>query len=157
MGAYEIVKILHILGAAVLFGTGLGIAFFMLVADRRGDIAGIVATTRIVVLADFLFTATAAVLQPITGAALVELTGGSFGDSWVAASLLLYVVIGACWLPVVSLQMRIRDLAVAAQRTNQPLPDAYHRLMHIWFLLGWPAFIAILAIFVLMVAKPVLW
>ena len=114
MGAYEIVKVLHILGAAVLFGTGIGIAFFMFIADRRGDIAGIVATTRIVVLADFLFTATAAVLQPITGALLVEFTGGSFGDSWVAGSLILYVVIGACWLPVVWLQMRIRDLAVDA-------------------------------------------
>ncbi len=114
MGAYEIVKVMHILGAAVLFGTGMGIAFFMFIADRRGDIAGIVATTRIVVLADFLFTATAAVLQPITGAVLVEFTGASFGESWVAGSLVLYVVIGACWLPVVWLQMRIRDLAVDA-------------------------------------------
>ena len=155
MDLYLALKFLHVIGAAILFGTGLGIAFFQFRAGRKESPAAIAATLRTVVVADYLFTATAAVLQPVTGLLLAHLRGLSLDQSWIAASLALYVLIGACWLPVVVLQIRMRDLA---QRTvaagASALPPRYHRLARIWFWLGWPAFLAMLAIFWLMIAKP---
>lgn len=157
MDIYVFFKLVHVLGAAVLFGTGLGIAFFMFSADRGGDVGPIAATLRSVVVADFLFTATAVVLQPVTGVALALERGYSLIEDWIAASLVLYVVVGLCWLPVVRLQMQMRDLARAAAENRAALPDAYHRKMRIWFWLGWPAFSGVIAIYWLMVAKPDLW
>src|ERR687884_1839606 len=145
MDLYALLKLLHVLGATVLFGTGLGIAFFMLVAHRTGDAAAVAQTAGTVVLADFLFTATAVVAQPITGAALAYMAGYSLLDDWIALSLALYVFTGACWLPVVWLQMRMRDLAVAAARAGRPLPPRYHAYFRAWFALGWPAFTAVIA------------
>lgn len=155
MDWYLFVRLVHILGAAILFGTGIGIAWFMLFADRTHDARVIAATARIVVGADMIFTATAALLQPVTGSVLVYWAGHSFLDLWVWLSIVLYLVIGACWLPVVWLQIRMRNLAEAAIAMNAPLGEEYHRYMRIWFLLGWPAFTSIIAIFGLMVFKPV--
>ena len=155
MDFYLALKFLHVIGAAVLFGTGLGIAFFQFRAGRKENPAAIAATLRTVVVADYLFTATAAVLQPVTGILLVHLRGVSLDQTWIAASLALYVLIGACWLPVVVLQIRMRDLAQRAVAAGEPeLPPRYHRLARVWFWLGWPAFLAMLAIFWLMIAKP---
>ncbi len=150
-------KLLHVLGAAVLFGTGLGIAFFMLMAHRSGDPAAIAHTGRVVVLADFLFTATAVVAQPITGAALAHRAGYALSEDWIVLSLALYMLTGACWLPAVRLQMRMRDLAAEAARTGRPLPPDYRRCFRLWFALGWPAFTAVIGIFWLMLARPRLW
>jgi uncharacterized membrane protein len=148
-------KVLHVVGAAILFGTGLGIAFFQFRANRRESPAAIAATLRTVVIADYLFTATAAVLQPITGLLLVQLRGYELGQTWIALSLALYVLIGLCWLLVVVLQIRMRDLAEAAVAAGEPaLPPRYHALARLWFWLGWPAFLSMLAIFWLMIAKP---
>jgi len=154
MTAYLALKFLHIVGAAVLLGTGAGIAFFMLMAHRTGDAAVIAATAHIVVIADYLFTATAVVAQPITGLLLVQTAGYRLDEGWIIASLLLYGVTGAFWLPVVWIQMRMRDLAKAAAALGEPLPSAYHRLYKIWFAFGFPAFAAVLAIFWLMIARP---
>jgi uncharacterized membrane protein len=154
MSLYLALKFLHVVGAAILFGTGLGIAFFLLRAERREDPAAIAATLRTVVVADYVFTATAAIAQPVTGLALVHLGGYSLADTWIAASLVLYVAIGACWLPVVWLQIKMRDLAEQAAATRTALPARYHRLARLWFWLGWPAFLSMLAIFWLMIAKP---
>lgn len=151
---YFVLKYLHVIGASVLLGTGAGIAFFMLVAHLRRDPAVIAGTARIVVLADFVFTATAVVVQPITGVALAWRVGYSLTDGWIALSILLYLVTGAFWLPVVWMQVRMRDLAVAAVRNGTPLPVAYHRLFRTWFIFGFPAFAAVLAIFWLMIARP---
>ena len=148
-------KVLHVVGAAVLFGTGLGIAFFQFRANRRESPAAIAATLRTVVIADYLFTAAAAVLQPLTGLLLVHLRGYALSQTWIEVSLALYVLIGACWLPVVVLQIRMRDLAEAAVAAGEPaLPARYHALARVWFWLGWPAFLSMLAIFWLMIAKP---
>jgi uncharacterized membrane protein len=148
-------KFLHVVGAAILFGTGLGIAFFQFRANRKESPAAIAATLRIVVIADYLFTATAAVLQPMTGLLLVHLRGYDLGQTWIALSLALYVLIGLCWLPVVVLQIRMRDLAEAAVMEGETtLPPRYHALARVWFWLGWPAFLSMLAIFWLMIAKP---
>jgi len=151
---YLAVKFLHLIGAAILFGTGLGIAFFLFRAERKEQPAAVAATLRTVVVADYVFTATAAIAQPLTGLVLVHLGGYALGETWIWASLALYVVIGACWLPVVVLQIRMRDLAEAAVAASATLPPAYRRLSRLWFWLGWPAFLSVLAIFWLMVAKP---
>ena len=151
---YLVLKFLHIIGAAVLLGTGAGIAFFMLMAHLDGRPAVVAGVSRIVVTADFLFTATAVVVQPITGALLAWTVGYSLWDGWILLSIALYIFIGAFWLPVVWMQMRMRDLAVAADRDSAPLPPAYHRLFWTWFAFGFPAFGAILVIFWLMIARP---
>ena len=153
---YLALKYVHVIGAAVLLGTGAGIAFFMLVAHLRGNVEEIAGVARTVVIADFLFTATAVVIQPITGVLLAWEAGYSLWDRWIFYSIVLYGVTGAFWLPVVWMQMRMRDLAVAAIRLKAPLPPAYHRLFWTWFAFGFPAFAAVLAIFWLMIARPAL-
>ncbi|UAL09641.1 DUF2269 family protein [Caulobacter segnis] len=154
MDLYGLVKAVHIVGAAVLLGTGAGIAFFMLMAHRTRQPVLIAHTAGIVVLADFVFTTSAVIAQPVTGAVLAHLAGLPLSTGWVATSLALYVVTGLCWLPVVWIQMRLRRLAQAAVEAGQPLPLAYDRLFRIWFLLGFPAFAAVLGIVWLMVVKP---
>ena len=151
---YLLLKMVHIIGAAVLLGTGAGIAFFMLVAHLRGDPREVAGVARTVVLADFLFTASAVILQPITGTWLAWSSGYSLREGWIAASIVLYLVVGAFWLPVVWMQMRMRDLAVHAVATDAKLPAEYHRLFWWWFAFGFPAFAAVLMIFWLMIARP---
>jgi uncharacterized membrane protein len=151
---YFILKYVHVIGASVLLGTGAGIAFFMLLGHLTAKPVIVAAIARIVVVADFLFTATAVVVQPVTGIALAWHMGWSLWEGWIAVSILLYLVIGAFWLPVVWMQTRMRDLAIEAAATNQPLPPAYHTLFWWWFAFGFPAFTSVLAIFWLMIAKP---
>ena len=157
MTSYLVLKFLHVIGATVLLGTGAGIAFFMLLAHRSGDPVVIAGVARIVVIADFLFTATAVAAQPITGILLAWNMGFSLWESWIAASIVLYFFTGAFWLPVVWMQIRMRDLAAHAAATGEPLPPLYHRLFRLWFAFGFPAFGAVLAIFWLMMTKPQLW
>lgn len=157
MELFVLLKYLHLLGATVLFGTGLGIAFFMFMADRSGDIALIAGTARIVIVADFLFTATAVVLQPVTGMGMVHLAGYDLSESWIVTSLGLYVLTGLFWLPVVWLQLQMKRMADTVLATGTSLPVRYTRFMRLWFWSGWPAFISVLAIFYLMQTKPVLW
>ncbi len=154
MTLYFALKFLHVIGAAVLLGTGAGIAFFMLLAHRTGDAATIAGIARIVVIADFLFTATAVVAQPVTGLLLARKVGYTLSEGWIVLSMLLYLVTGAFWLPVVWMQMRMRDLAAAAACEARPLPIEYNRLFRLWFAFGFPAFAAVLGIFWLMIAKP---
>jgi uncharacterized membrane protein len=151
---YFVLKYLHIVGAAVLLGTGSGIAFFMLAAHLGGKPSVIAGVARIVVIADFIFTATAVVAQPITGSLLVRHVGYSFWEGWIVWSLVLYVITGALWLPVVWMQIRLRDLASIAAAKGSPLPPEYHRIFWLWFAFGIPAFMAVAAIFWLMIAKP---
>ena len=154
MTTYYLLKFLHLIGATVLLGTGAGIAFFMLMAHRTGDAATIAATARIVVIADWLFTATAVVAQPITGLLLVRHVGYALTEGWILASIALYFVTGAFWLPVVWMQARMRDLAAGAAAAGADLPERYHRLYRWWFAFGFPAVAAVLAIFWLMIARP---
>ncbi|WFU50754.1 DUF2269 family protein [Sinorhizobium terangae] len=151
---YFLLKYLHLIGASVLLGTGAGIAFFMLLAHRTGRAEVIAAVARIVVVADFLFTATAVIVQPITGVALAWHVGYALTEGWILLSLLLYVVTGAFWLPVVRMQMQMRRLAETAHKGNEPLPKRYHQLFRLWFAFGFPAFGAVLAIFWLMITRP---
>jgi uncharacterized membrane protein len=150
----ELLLLLHVVGATVLFGTGAGIAFFMVVAHRTGDPRLIAHVAETVVIADTIFTATAAVLQPVTGYVLAQTIGWSLTEGWIALSLLLYVVTGIFWLPVVWIQIRLRNLARAATVNDAPLPPAYFRLYRIWFACGFPAFFAVIGILWLMINKP---
>lgn len=151
-----LLKLAHILSAAVLFGTGAGIAFFMLWAHRTRDPATVAAVGRIVVTADFIFTASAVVIQPVTGIALAILLDWPLTAPWLLATYALYAISGACWLPVVGIQIRMARLARAAAEAGQPLPPAYRRLFRWWFALGFPAFFAVLAIYAIMISKPAL-
>jgi uncharacterized membrane protein len=151
---HVVLKLIHVLGAMVLFGTGLGIAFFMVMAHRTRDAALIAHTARTVVIADAVFTATAVVVQPVSGAALMWLLGYSWREPWIVGSLALYLLAGLCWLPVVWIQMRLRNIAADAARRGEPPSAEYRKLFRIWFWLGWPAFLAVIAILVLMIAKP---
>lgn len=153
---YLFVKWMHVVSSTALFGTGAGIAFFFLRAHRTGDVRIMASVGREVVLADMVFTATAVVLQPVTGIALALIAGYPLSSPWLLFSILLYGLIGCCWLPVVWLQIRMRDLAVDATYNGQPLPVLYEIYYRRWFMLGWPAFIGVLIIFYLMVAKPAL-
>lgn len=147
-------KWIHILSSTLLFGTGLGIAFFMWVAHLRGDVRVIAATARTVVIADACFTAPAVVLQLASGLWLMHLMRLPPSLHWIQLALLLFVLVGACWLPVLWLQIRARNLAMKAVEEGTPLPAAYYRVMRWWFWLGWPAFLGVIAIFWLMVMKP---
>ena len=151
---YFVLKYLHIVGAAVLLGTGSGIAFFMLVAHIQGKPAVVAAVGRIVVIADFVFTASAVIVQPITGLLLVQNVGYAITEGWIMWSLVLYVFTGLFWLPVVWMQMRLRDLAAHAAEHNEPLPAAYHTIFLWWCAFGVPAFAAVAIILWLMIARP---
>lgn len=153
---YFLVKYIHIIGAAVLLGTGAGIAFFMLMAHLRGDPREIAGVARTVVLADFLFTASAVIVQPVTGTWLAWSSGYSLWTGWILLSIALYFITGAFWLPVVWMQMRMRTLAIEAADHGAPLPPQYHQLFRWWFAFGFPAFGAVLGIFWLMIARPAL-
>jgi len=152
---YLTLKWIHILSSTLLLGTGLGIAFFMWMAHLTRDPRQIATTARVVVIADALFTAPAVIVQLGSGLWLAWLLHLPLTVFWVGTALLLFFVIGICWLPVVWLQARARDLARAAAETGVPLPPAYARVMRWWFWLGWPAFISVIAIFWLMVNKPI--
>jgi uncharacterized membrane protein len=157
MSAYAALKFVHVVSSTVLFGTGLGTAFFMWVSHRSGNVPAIANAARVTVLADWLFTTPAVIVQPLSGVALMYVVGYPWTTSWLLLAILLYVIAGACWLPVVALQLRVRTLSLAAWLSHAALPDEYHRCMRWWFALGWPAFLAVLGTFWLMVAKPTLW
>ena len=145
---------LHVIGACVLLGTGSGIAFFMLMAHRSGRPSIIAHTAQVVVVADLVFTTTAVVMQPITGLLLATLLGWQLTEGWIVVSIILYGIIGLFWLPVVWIQIRLRDMARAAEANGKPLPPDYYRMFRIWFACGVPAFVAILGIVWLMLARP---
>lgn len=156
MTAELILRWLHVGGAAVLLGTGAGIAFFMVMAHRTKDARLIAHVSGTVVLADWLFTASAVLLQPVTGYFLARAIGWPLSEGWIVWSLALYVMVGAFWLPVVWIQHRMHQLAKAAAASGEALPPAYFRWFRIWFACGFPAFAGVLAILWLMIARPVI-
>jgi uncharacterized membrane protein len=151
---YLVLKYLHLLGAILILGTGIGIAFFMVMAHGSREPGHMARTAATVVVADGLFTATAVVAQPITGALLLHVTGLPVTEWWVLASIGLYGLVGAFWLPVVWMQARMRDLAKEAAASGRPLPPRYHELYRLWFLFGFPGFACVLIVLWLMLAKP---
>jgi uncharacterized membrane protein len=153
---YLFVKYLHVVSSTLLFGTGIGSAFYLLATTLSRDVRAVAVVARMVVRADWLFTATTAVLQPLTGFWLVHQVQLPLSTPWLKASIVCYVLAIACWLPVVWLQMRLRDLAAEAAREGTALPPRYWQLFRWWVVLGVPAFFLFLALFWLMIAKPAL-
>jgi len=156
-GLYLSFKVVHIVSATILFGSGLGTALQLWLAHRSGDAAAIAVVARNVVRADWVLTTPSGIVQPLTGVALAYLAGWPLVSPWLVMTYFLYALAFACWVPVVWLQMSARDLAAQSARADAPLPDAYFRIMRVWFALGWPAFLALISIFVLMVTKPAPW
>ena len=151
---YLIVKWLHILSSTVLFGTGLGSAYYMFFTSLTRDAHATAVTVRHVVIADWAFTTPTIILQPLTGLYLVHLAGFPLTSRWILWSAILYVLAGICWLPVVWMQIKMRDMATAAAQKGETLPAQYWRYLRIWVALGVIAFGALVAVFYLMVAKP---
>lgn len=156
MELYLLAKLIHILSATVLFGTGAGIAFFMWQADRSGNATVMAKVAHYVVRADQWLTAPAVVIQPLSGFWLMHILGVSWSTPWVLASLVLYVLIGCFWIPVVFIQIRVARITAHLAETGQTRPDSLKRAMRWWYSLGWPAFLSVLVIFYLMVFKPVI-
>ena len=154
MDLYILTRMVHILSGAVLFGTGMGIAFFMVWANRSRDPRTIAAVAGIVVVAYGLFTAAAVVIQPLSGLLLIHLQGYGLTEPWLLWAYGLYALIGLCWLPVVWIQLRLRRLARTAAEAGGLLTAEYDRLYRLWFILGFPAFAGVLGIYWLMIAKP---
>ena len=155
MTSYFLIKFLHVLGAIVILGTGGGIAFFMLMAHRSREPAFIARTAATVVIADMLFTLTAVLLQPVTGGVLMMLSSTGLTERWLMASLGLYAVAGLFWVPVIFMQIEMRDLAREAAARNEPLPPRYFALVRRWMLFGIPGFGSVMIIVWLMIAKPI--
>jgi uncharacterized membrane protein len=152
---YAIVKWLHVLSSTILFGTGIGSAYYMFFISLSGDARAAARVVGLVVVADWVFTTTTIVVQPVTGLILAHLAQIPLTSRWILWSTVLYFVAGACWIPVVMIQIRMHRLARAAAADDAPLPDAYRRLFRWWTALGVPAFVALVIVFYLMVAKPV--
>lgn len=150
---YNLVKWLHIVSSTVLFGTGIGSAYYMLFTSLGGDARDTAAVTRLVVRADWCFTTPTAIFQPLSGLYLVHLAGFPLDSPWIAGSLGLYALAIAAWLPVVWIQIRLRDMASEAAARDEPLSRRYWRFLELWTLLGALAFFAFLTIFWLMVNK----
>lgn len=154
MNTYLMVKALHILSSVLMVGTGFGTAFYLYFANRAGSREAISVVSRLVVRADLWFTTPAVIFQPISGLWLAHANGWPWTTGWIVASLILFAIAGACWLPVVWLQIRLRNIAAEAQHTQTTLPEQYWRYAKIWERLGYPAFIAMLGVYLLMVLKP---
>lgn len=155
--AYPWIKWIHVLSGTLLFGTGLGTAFHMYATHLRGNVTAIAVAARNTTLADWLFVATSGVVQPISGLLMVRMAGYGWFESWLVATYVLYGVAAVCWIRVVALQYRIRALAEEASANGSPLPVDYFAAMRQWFMLGWPAFLALVVVYALMVLKPSLW
>jgi uncharacterized membrane protein len=157
MNTYLLLKWLHIVSSVLMVGTGLGSAFYMFFTNRSGSVPAQAVVSRLVVRADWWFTTPTVILQPATGFALAHMAGWPMSTPWLALSLLLFVVAGLCWLPVVWLQIRMAAIAAQAHRDGTALPPLYARYQRLWELLGYPAFVAMAVVFYLMVNKPQLW
>jgi uncharacterized membrane protein len=151
---YLVVKWLHILSSTLLFGTGFGSAFYMFFASLTRDAKVVATVVRYVVIADYAFTTPTIILQPATGLYLMHLAGFPLSSTWIAASFALYFLAGACWLPVVWMQIKMRDMAASAAANGTELPERYWRFLKWWVALGIVAFFALVVVFYLMVAKP---
>lgn len=154
MQLYLWVKFIHVLSSTILFGTGLGTASVMLYGHYTRKVPVIAVISTYVVYADWIFTTTSGVIQLITGLWLVYLAGYSITSFWISASLFGYLIAAFCWFPVVYLQIKMRDFALKANRSKEPLPSQYNLYFKYWFTLGWPAFISLVIVFYLMTNKP---
>ena len=157
MNTYLLIKLVHILSSVLMVGTGLGSAFYMFFTNRSGSVAAQAVVSKLVVRADWWLTTPTVIIQPISGIAMVHMAGWPLTSPWLMVSMALYLLAGACWLPVVCLQLRMARLAAHAQAQGTTMPERYWRDARLWEALGYPAFVAMGFVFFLMVNKPALW
>jgi uncharacterized membrane protein len=157
MNTYLLIKWAHILSSVLMVGTGLGSAFYMFFTNRSGSVAAQAVVSKLVVRADWWFTTPTVIIQPLSGIAMVHMAGWPLTSPWLMTSMALYLLAGACWLPVVWLQLRMARLAAQAHAQGTAMPERYWRDARLWEALGYPAFVAMAVVFFLMVNKPVLW
>ena len=155
MDLYTTIKTLHILSSTILFGTGIGIAFFMFRSCFTNNLQEKLFAAKNTVLADYFFTFPAVIIQPLSGIALIHIAGFNWSAYWLMATYVVYCIAGVCWVPVVWIQIQLKNMCVEASEYGTELPQKYHTLFKLWFLLGWPAFLGLVFVFYLMVAKPV--
>ncbi len=155
MDLYTLIKTLHILSSAILFGTGIGIAFFMFRSCFTTNVHEKFYAARNTVLADYLFTFPAVAIQPVSGVILIDMAGFDWTDLWLMATYIIYLIAGLFWLTVVWIQIQLKNMCKKASECGTKLPERYHKLFKIWFLLGWPAFAGLIVVFYLMIAKPI--
>lgn len=155
LDTYLIMRTLHIISSTILFGTGIGIAFFMFRSHFTNDIAEKLYAARGTVLADYIFTLPAVVIQPATGFWLIWQGGYEWTELWLILTYVIYIIAGACWLPVVWIQIELKNMLIKSATNETKLPARYYSLFRIWFILGWPAFVGLVIVFFLMVFKPV--
>lgn len=153
MNTYLIIKWLHIISSVLMVGTGFGTAFYLFFINRTRNVEAIAEVSRLVVRADTWFTTPAVIFQPLSGWWLMQQAGWTLTTGWILASLALFALAGVCWLPVVWLQLKLRNIACSSRDAQQPLPFQYWRIARVWEMLGYPAFIAVTMIFFLMVNK----
>ncbi|HYN55154.1 MAG TPA: DUF2269 domain-containing protein [Methylotenera sp.] len=154
MNTYLFVKTIHIISSTILFGTGIGIAFFMFRSYFTNDLNQKIYAAKYTVTADYIFTLPAVIVQLITGAWLVWKSGYDWLDFWLVATYIIYVIAGLCWVPVVWIQIKLKNILIQCRANKSAVPDQYHKLFKIWFFLGWPAFLGLVVVFFLMVIKP---
>ena len=152
---YLVLKYLHIISAILLFGTGLGSAFYKFMADRSGNLQHIAITNKNVVFADWIFTTPTVIFQPISGIWMAHIIGLPLTTPWIMLSIILYIIAGACWLPVVYLQIKMQRISYDAWKSQQQLPKTYWKYAKIWFVLGIPAFFAMILVVLLMSLKSI--
>ncbi|MEQ1559116.1 MAG: DUF2269 domain-containing protein [Methyloglobulus sp.] len=155
MSTYLLLKWTHILSSVLLVGTGFGSAFYLYFTNRTRNTQAIAEVSRLVVKADFWFTTPAIIIQPLTGFAMMSMSGYNFSQTWLFWTLGLYVLAGICWLPVVWLQLLMAKMASVAAQNQAQLPEYYWQYSRYWEWLGYPAFIAMIGVYWLMVFKPV--
>jgi uncharacterized membrane protein len=154
MNTYLTLKALHILSSVLIVGTGFGTAYYLFFTNRLGRVSSIADVARLVVRADWWFTTPAVIFQPISGLWLAHIAGWEWTTPWIMASIVLFIITGVCWLPVVWLQVRLAKMAEQAATNNEALPERYWCYAQRWEWLGYPAFIAMLGVYFLMVLKP---
>jgi len=155
LDTYLIIRTLHVISSTILFGTGIGIAFFMLRSHFTHDVSEKLYAARGTVLADYIFTLPAVIVQPATGLWLIWQGGYEWTELWLTMTYVIYIIAGACWLPVVWIQIQLKNILIKSAAEGTKLPARYYTLFKIWFVLGWPAFVGLAIVFFLMVLKPV--
>ncbi|WP_455927777.1 DUF2269 family protein [Pseudomonas capeferrum] len=150
-------KYIHILAAIFLFGFGMGSYLYLIAASRTANPHVIAHVARMVVRFDTWITTPAGFIQIITGFLLIRLAGLPLTTEWVLTSLIIFLCVGALWLPVLVLQKRLQQMALSAVETGRVLDDGYAGVYRKWFWMGVFGFLGMFLIVMIMVTKMTPW
>jgi uncharacterized membrane protein len=149
------IKFVHLVGAAAMLGTWLGVAIFMLLAHRSDNPSVVAVTSRFAVTVQLRVMIAAVAIQPISGFALAGAIGVSpVGEFWLVLSLPIYALIVAAWIVALRTEIRIRDLTRQAALDSVPLSEPYRALFRRYSAFTWPALAGTVVLFLLMTWQP---